>query len=207
MRLQPGEGCRYTGGGSPKAEVVLSVQHDGAICREGGPARQVIGGITLNVDHLRLCRSDGFDIDDAFQSEIVVSANADGSWTFYESSLSASDAPSSGAHTPTPTPTSTVDPVSLSEFDDASSSEREAMFAEGRFQRCREGLVLPPDSFCINEGATSLRDIRFLVAHLPDGDGLILQGSARFQAGETAQLGWITYVKEGVDRVITHLEP
>ena len=90
MRLQPGEGCRYTGGGSPQANVVLSVQHDGAICREGGPAKQEILGATINVDSLRLCSSGGFERDDAFQSEIVAGANADGSWTFYESALSAS---------------------------------------------------------------------------------------------------------------------
>ena len=92
MRLQPGEGCRYTGGGSPQANVVLSVQHDGAICREGGPVKQEIGGVTLNVGSLRLCGSGGFERDDAFQSEIVASANADESWTFYESVLSASRA-------------------------------------------------------------------------------------------------------------------
>ena len=100
MRLQPGEGCRYTGGGSPQANVVLSVQHDGAICREGGPVKQEIGagtakvGIrgTLNAGSLRLCGSGGFERDDAFQSDIVASANADGSWTFYESVLSASRA-------------------------------------------------------------------------------------------------------------------
>ena len=49
MRLQPGEGCRYTGGGSPQANVVLSVQHDGAICREGGAAKREIGSTTLNM--------------------------------------------------------------------------------------------------------------------------------------------------------------
>ena len=92
MRLQPGEGCRYTGGGSPPANVVLSVQHDGAICREGGPAKQQIFGVTINVDHLRICSAGGFERDDAFQSGIVASANADGSWTFYESELSASRA-------------------------------------------------------------------------------------------------------------------
>ena len=88
MRLQPGEGCRYTGGGSPPANVVLSVQHDGAICREGGPAMQQVFGVTINVDHLRLCSSSGFERDDAFQSAIVVVANADESWTFYESAQS-----------------------------------------------------------------------------------------------------------------------
>ena len=109
MRLQPGEGCRYTGGGSPSANVVLSVQHDGAICREGGPAKQEIGGITINMDNLRLCVSGGFERDDAFQSEIVASANADGSWTFYESRQSASLA--SATATPAPTGTRTPEPT------------------------------------------------------------------------------------------------
>ena len=79
MRLRPGEGCRYTGGGSPQANVVLSVQHEGAICREGGPVKQEIFGGTMSVDSLRLCSSGGFEGDDAFQSEIAASANADGS--------------------------------------------------------------------------------------------------------------------------------
>ena len=104
MRLQPGEGCRYTGGGSPQANVVLSVQHDGAICREGGPAKQEIGSITLDMDSLRLCSSGGFERDDAFQSEIVAGANADGSWTFYESALSASAPRSAATAGPTNTP-------------------------------------------------------------------------------------------------------
>ena len=85
MRLQPGEGCRYTGGGSPPANVVLSVQYDGAICREGGPARRKIFGVTVRIGHLRICSTDGFERDDSFQSEIVVRANGDGSWTFYKS--------------------------------------------------------------------------------------------------------------------------
>ncbi len=108
MRLQHGEGCRYTGGDSPQANVVLSVQHDGTICREGGPAKQEVGGVTINVDSLRLCVSGGFERDDAFQSEIAASANADGSWTFYESRLSASD-----ATTPRPeiTPEAAVSPT------------------------------------------------------------------------------------------------
>ena len=104
MTLQPGEGCRYTGGGSPPASVVLSVQHDGAICREGGPARQEIGGITLNMDSLRLCVSGGFERDDAFQSDIVASENDDGSWTFYESRLSASSERATPGSIPSPTP-------------------------------------------------------------------------------------------------------
>ena len=104
MRLQPGEGCRYTGGGSPQANVVLSVQHDGAICHEGGPAKQEIGSITLDMDSVRLCVPGGFERDDAFQSDIVASDNADGSWTFYESALSASAPRSTATAGPTNTP-------------------------------------------------------------------------------------------------------
>ncbi len=199
MKLDPGDGCRYTGGGSLRAKVVLSVLQDGSICREGGPAKQF--GFTIN--NLRLC-TNGFERDEAFGSDIAVRKNPDGSWTFYGSS---SDAASSGPQTPTLTPVPSIDPVSLSEFNDASSSERETMLADGRIHRCRAGLALPLDSFCIDESATSLSSIRFLVGHLPEGDGLVLQGSARFQVGENAQLGWITYEKEGSDRVITHLEP
>ena len=112
MTLQPGEGCSYTGGGTPRASVVLSVTHDGAICREGGPAKQVVGGITLNVDNLRLCYSDGFEVDDAFQSEIVATANAEGSWTFYESRQSAQR-----SLRPTPEPTATPTPTPDNVFE------------------------------------------------------------------------------------------
>ena len=96
--------------------------------------------------------------------------------------------------------------VSVSEFNAASSSERDAMFEAGRFLRCRVGLELPRDSFCIDAGATSLSTVSFLVAHLPDGPALILQGGARFQAGGTIQLGWITFEPRGDVRVITHLD-
>ena len=112
MTLQSGEGCTYAGGGTPRANVVLSVTRDGAICREGGPAKQVVGGITLNVDNLRLCHSDGFEVDDAFQSEIVATANADGSWTFYESRQSAQR-----SLRPTPEPTATPTPTPDNVFE------------------------------------------------------------------------------------------
>ena len=83
MRLQPGEGCRYTGGGSDRPEVLLSVQQDGTICREGGPAQHL--GVT--VDNLRVCVN-RFEQDDAFESDIGVRQDSDGSWTFYESRFS-----------------------------------------------------------------------------------------------------------------------
>ena len=132
MRLQPGEGCRYTGGGSPQANVVLSVQHDGAICREGGPAKQQILGATINVDSLRICSSGGFERDDAFQSEIVASANADGSWTFYESRLSASRARATTTPEPTETPEPTATPTPDSQGD----------------SRCSAGIVMREGDYC-----------------------------------------------------------
>ena len=89
MVLQPGEGCRYSGGDSSQIKVVLSVQLDGAICREGGPTKQELGSITLDVDNLRLCSSGGFERDDAFQSGIAARANSDRSWTFFETNQSA----------------------------------------------------------------------------------------------------------------------
>jgi len=123
-------------------------------------------------------------------------------------------APPAPASTETPAPTPTpqarsdpADPVSVSEFDRASESEKNAMFESGRILKCRVGLTLPRDSFCIDAGAASLSDISFLVAHLPSGDGLVLQGGARMQVGATAQLGWITYEMRGSERVITHLDP
>ena len=132
MRLRPGEGCRYTGGGSPQANVVLSVQLDGAICREGGPAKQKIGGITLNMDSLRLCVSGGFERDDAFQSGIVAGANADGSWTFYESALSATRARA----TPTPRPTARPEPMATPTPDSQGDG------------RCSAGIVMPEGDYC-----------------------------------------------------------
>ncbi len=200
MSLQSGEGCRYTGGGEFEPDVVLWVRPDGQICRVGGPVEQA--GVTF--DTLQLC-SNGFERDDAFESDIVARENADGSWTFHESASSVSadrsSTPASG-----PSRFRRGDVVSLSEFDAAPEWEREIMFSQNRIARCEEGLVLPRDSFCIDDRASSLGDVAFLVAHLPYGDGLILQGGSRIQVGGTAQLGWITYEREGSDRVITHLE-
>ena len=219
MRLQPGEGCRYTGGGSPQANVVLSVQHDGAICREGGPAKQQILGATINMDHLRLCSSGGFERDDAFQSEIVASANADGSWTFYESRLSASRPRATTTPTPEPTATPTPEPTAAptatpvrpgkySEFNGAVAATWRRMHEGGEIVACYEGLALPRDSFCLSEGFrftpdySEILDTKFLVAHLPEGDALVLQGNTTSRSGGDIKLGWITFE----NRVITHLE-
>ncbi len=200
MSLQSGEGCRYTGGGEFEPDVVLWVRPDGQICRVGGPVEQA--GVTF--DTLQLCSS-GFERDDAFESDIIARENADGSWTFHESAASASadrsSTPDSGSFR-----FMRADAVSLSEFDAAAEWEREIMFSQLQIARCEVGLVLPRDGFCIDDQASSLEDVAFLVAHLPDGDGLILQGGGRFQAGGAVQLGWITFEREGADWVITHLE-
>ena len=207
MRLQPGEGCRYTGGGSPQANVVLSVQQDGAICREGGPAKQ----FGLTIDNLRICASNGFERDDAFQSEIVASANADGSWTFYDSRLSASRPSATPTPTPEPTAAPTATPVrpgKFSEFNVAGAATRRRMHEGGQIVACYEGLALPRDSFCLSEGFrftpdySEILDTKFLVAHLPDGDAFVLQGNTTSRGGGDIRLGWITFE----NRVITHLD-
>ena len=88
-----------------------------------------------------------------------------------------------------------------------------SMDANGEIVACREGLRLPRDSFCLDENFhfssdySQLLDTRFLVAHLPDGDGLVLQGRSQFRAGRGLQLGWITLEKIGSEFVITHLNP
>ncbi|MDE0163394.1 MAG: RCC1 domain-containing protein, partial [Acidimicrobiaceae bacterium] len=79
--MSAGEGCRYSGGGRHRAEVVLSVSRDGLICREGGPAQHQ----DLQFDNLRICRDDAFVRDDTFESSILVERGRDGSWAFYSS--------------------------------------------------------------------------------------------------------------------------
>ena len=82
------------------------------------------------------------------------------------------------------------------------------MHESGQIVACYEGLALPRDSFCLSEGFrftpdySELLDTKFLVAHLPDGDALVLQGNTTSRAGGDITLGWITFE----NRVITHLE-
>ena len=57
------------------------------------------------------------------------------------------------------------------------------MHEGGEIVACYEGLALPRDSFCLSEGFrftpdySEILDTKFLVAHLPDGDALVLQGN------------------------------
>ena len=82
MRLQPGQGCNYQGVGASGQQitVLLSVRNDGAICRKGGPIRQLF----FTIESFEKCDVGGFERDDAFRSDITVEKNSDGSWTFHD---------------------------------------------------------------------------------------------------------------------------
>ena len=112
---------------------------------------------------------------------------------------------------PEPTPTTTATPIrpgKFSEFNGASAATWRRMHEGGQIISCYEGLALPRDSFCLSEGFRFTSDYseilgaKFLVAHLPDGDALVLQGNSTFRSGGDIRLGWITFE----DRVITHLD-
>ena len=82
------------------------------------------------------------------------------------------------------------------------------MHEGGQIVACYEGLALPRDSFCLSEGFrftpdySQILDTKFLVAHLPDGDALVLQSNTTSRAGGDIRLGWITFE----NRIITHLD-
>ena len=82
MMLKPGESCGYVAG---RAKVVFSVRQDGSACREGGPVEkvQVIFGakVNVNIENQNICVNDDIAQDDAFNSNLAASKNADGSWT------------------------------------------------------------------------------------------------------------------------------
>ena len=112
------------------------------------------------------------------------------------------------------TTTASSRPGRFSDFNGAGAATWQQMHADGEVVACHEGIVLPLDSFCLDEGYrfsadySQVLDASFMVIHLPDGDGIVLQGSATFRAGgDSIQLGWITFEKIGANRVITHLEP
>ena len=70
-----------------------------------------------------------------------------------------------------------------------------------RATKLRAGLEFPRDTFAVNEEQT------ILVAHTPEGSGLVLVGRARFEAGGGINLGWLTFEKHGDVRVLTHYDP
>ena len=91
---------------------------------------------------------------------------------------------------------------SFSEFVEAWDNDND-LFEELKAQATRlcAGLEFPRDTFAINDEFT------ILVAHTPEGDGLVLQGNSRFQAGGGINLGWLTLEKRGDLRVLTHYAP
>ncbi len=110
---------------------------------------------------------------------------------------------------PTSTPTATqARPGKFSEFNGASAATWRRMHEGGQIVACYEGLAMPRDSFCLSEGFRFTSDYseilgaKFLVAHLPDGDALVLQGNTTSRAGGDIRLGWIAFE----NRVITHLD-
>ena len=70
-----------------------------------------------------------------------------------------------------------------------------------RATRLCAGLEFPVDTFAIND------DFTVLVAHTPDGTGLVLSGGIRSEAGGSINLGWLTFVPGGALRVLTHYAP
>ena len=70
-----------------------------------------------------------------------------------------------------------------------------------RATRLRAGLEFPRDTFAVNEKHT------ILVAHTPEGKGLVLIGRARFEVGGDVHLGWLIFVNRGDLRVLTHYDP
>ena len=70
-----------------------------------------------------------------------------------------------------------------------------------RATKLRVGLEFPRDTFAVNEGHTTL------VAHTPEGSGLVLIGRARFEVGGDVNLGWLILENRGNLRVLTHYDP
>ena len=84
------------------------------------------------------------------------------------------------------------------------------MFTQGRIPTCREGLTLPPDSFCLADGTAASQQglglrASYALANFPDGTGLLLRGAQRIRVEGDMRLGWMTVERRGANRVITHL--
>ena len=91
---------------------------------------------------------------------------------------------------------------SFSEFVEAYDNDND-LFEElkSRATRLCAGLEFPRDTFAINNAFT------ILVAHTPEGSGLVLRGNTRVEAGSDIQLGSLTLEKRGDLRVLTHYAP
>lgn len=87
----------------------------------------------------------------------------------------------------------------LDAWDDGDDDLVDEIF--NRATKLRAGLEFRRDTFAINEEQT------ILVGHTPEGSGLVLVGRTRFEAGGSVKLGWLTFVKRGNVRVLTHYDP
>ena len=87
----------------------------------------------------------------------------------------------------------------LEAWDDGDDDLVDKMF--NRATKLRAGLEFRRDTFAVNEEQT------ILVAHTDEGKGLVLIGRSRFEVRGDLDLGWITYVKRGALRVLTHYDP
>ena len=86
---------------------------------------------------------------------------------------------------PTTTQAPTPDPVSLLEFGNANSSERDSMFEMGQVLRCWVGLSVPPDSFCVDTESASLVEYAAIGAdHCP---------SAADNPDGLCPIGWVVH--------------
>ena len=91
----------------------------------------------------------------------------------------------------------------FSDLLEASANGNDDLVEElfNRATKLRVGLEFPRDTFAVNEEHT------VLVAHTDEGKGLVLIGRTRLEAGGNIQLGWLTFVKRGALRVLTHYDP
>ena len=87
----------------------------------------------------------------------------------------------------------------LKAMEDGDDDLVEELF--NRAKKLRAGLEFPRDTFAVNEEHT------ILIAHTPEGNGLLLDGGGRIQAGLGMQLGWLTFSKRGAVWVLTHYDP
>ena len=76
MTIQPGEGCHYSGHEGRPGDIVISVDADGAICREKGSV--MMSGFMVSM--VRACAND-YAVIDVLEAEITFQPNGDGSWT------------------------------------------------------------------------------------------------------------------------------
>ena len=220
LQLSPGDQCSYEG-------FSIRIREDGAAVLDGNIGGISMGNTVMNAQSISLNRFRATRRGSTWTIESLPGTSNTGS--------SAATSTTEPIATPTsePTPTPVQEPVSITEFNRASLSTRLSMFEEGRIAKCRVGLVLPRDGFCIDPDADSIRPpntVRFLAAHLSDGSGLVMgeawvfgrspgtitligtnvefgwiSGSV-YQSRSEVDLGSITAEKQGVDWVITHLD-